>query len=161
GTGGPQASRARDFYRGNQQLLRKELHDNSELRALAGIYAPDRPGHFITFIGGGKHSKLVFILDPLGIPQVSPEEVALLSYGESDGGFWTAFHLADEYAKGTASSSEDHRLIDITHHEIDGEIKGTRITASDLIAFRSLAAGTRVIPLDLYRTLRVSRVQDE
>src|SRR5712691_4278620 len=161
GTGGPQAAKARDLYRENQQLLRKELHDNGELCALADLYAPQRPGYFYTFIGGGKHSKLIFLLDPLGIPQVSPEEVALLRYGQTAVGFWTAFHLADEYAKGTASSSEDHRLIDITHHEIDGAIKGARITASDLITFRSLAAGTRVIPLDLYRQLRVSRVSDE
>ena len=161
GSGGPQAEKARDYYRENQQLLRKELRDNGELRTLADLYAPQRPGYFYTFIGGGKHNKLIFLLDPIGIPSVSPEEVALLSYGEGDGGIWTAFHLADEYAKGTASSSEDHRLIDITHHEIDGAIKGTRITASDLITFRSLTAGTRVIPLDLFRTLRVSRVQDE
>jgi hypothetical protein len=161
GTGGPQASKARDLYRGNQQLLRKELHDNGELRALADFYAPQRTGYFEAFIGGGKHSKLIFLLDPLGLPSVSPEEVALLSYGDTDGGFWTAFHLADEYRKGTASSAEDHRLIDITHHEISGVIKGTRITASDVITFRSLAAGTRLIPLDLYRSLRVSRVQDE
>jgi hypothetical protein len=161
GTGGPQASKARDLYRSNQQILRKELHDNGELRTLADLYAPQRPGYFDAFIGGGKHGKLIFLLDPLGLPPVSPEEVALLSYGDSDGGVWTAFHLADEYRKGTASSSEDHRLIDITHHEIVGTIKGTRITASDVITFRSLAAGTRVIPLDLYRSLRVSRVQDE
>src|SRR6266404_1370846 len=161
GTGGPQASRARDLYRSNQQLLRKELHDNGELRALGDLYAPQRPGYFDVFIGGGKHSKLIFVLDPLGLPAVSPEEVALLSYGESDGGVWSAFHLADEYRKGTASSSEDHRLIDITFHEIVGTIKGTHINASDQITFRSLASGTRVIPLDLYRSLRVSRVQDE
>jgi hypothetical protein len=161
GTGGPQASKARDLYRENQQLLRKELHDNGELRALADLYAPEHPGYFNSFIGGGKHSKLIFLLDPLGIPQVSPEEVALLSYGQTDGGFWTAFHLADEYAKGTASSSEDHRLIDITHHQIDGAIKGTRITASDLITFRSVATGTRVLPFNLYRSLRVNRVSDE
>jgi len=161
GTGGPQAEKARDLYRTNQQLLRKELHDNGELRTLADIYAPQRPGFFDAFIGGGKHSKLIFQLDPLGLPQVSPEEVALESYGEGDGGVWTAFHFADEYAKGTASSSEDHRVIDMTHHEIDGAIKGTRISATDVITFRSLAAGTRVIPLDLYRQLRVSRVSDE
>ncbi len=161
GTGGPQAEKARDLYRTNQQLLRKELHDNAELRTLADLYAPQRPGFFDAFIGGGKHSKLLFLFDPLGIPQVSPEEVALASYGEGDGGIWTAFHMADEYAKGTASSSEDHRVIDITHHEIEGTIKGARMTASDVITFRSLAAGTRVIPLDLYRQLRVSRVSDE
>ena len=92
---------------------------------------------------------------------MAPEEVELASYGEGDGGIWTAFHLADEYAKGTASSSEDHRLIDIMHHEIDGTIRGTRITASDVITFRNLAGGTRVVPFNLYRTLRVRRVSDE
>src|SRR6266403_4504342 len=141
GTAGSQAARARDLYRSNQQLLRRELHDNGELRALGDLYAPQRPGYFNAFIAGSKHGKLIFLLDPLGIPQVSPEEVALFSYGDSDGGIWTAFHLTSEYANGTASSSEDHRLFDITHHEIDGAIHGAQITANDRITFRSLVAG--------------------
>src|SRR4030095_13536753 len=90
---------------------------------------------------------------------VSPEEVMLFSYGESDGGIWNAFHLADEYSKGTAASSEDHRLFDITHHEIDGVIKGTQITATDKVTLRPLVAG-RVLTFELYRSLRISRVQD-
>ena len=159
GNGGSQAARARDYYRENQQLMRKELRDNSELRVLTDIYAPQRPGFFEAFISGKKHSKLVFLLDPLGIPAVAPEEVALLSYGESDGGIWNAFHLADEYTRNTASSSEDHRLFDITHHEIDGTIKGTNIAASDKVTFRPLVPG-RVLSFNLFRTLRVSRVQD-
>jgi Carboxypeptidase regulatory-like domain/Peptidase family M1 domain len=159
GNSGGQAARARDLYRDNQQLLRKELHENRELRSLMDVYAPQRPGYFTAFIAGKKHEKLVFLLDPLGIPQVSPEEVALFSYGESDGGIWTAFHLADEYRQGTAASSEDHRLFDITRHEIDGSIKGTQITATDRVTFRPLVAG-RVLSFELYRTLRVSRVQD-
>jgi hypothetical protein len=160
GSSGPQAEKGRDLYRNNQQLLRKQLRDNGELRTLADIYAPQRPGYFNAFIGGKKHSKLIFLLDPLGIPFVSPEEVALVSYGETDGGIWTAFHLADEYRDGTAASSEDHRLFDITHHEIDGVIRGTHITASDRITFRPLVSG-RVLPFNLYRSLRVSEVQDE
>src|SRR5262245_13154838 len=159
GTAGAQASRARDLYRDNQTLLRKELRDNRELRTLTDIYAPQRPGYFNAFIGGKRHEKLIFLLDPLGIPQVSPEEVALFSYGESDGGIWNAFHLADEYRKGTAASSEDHRLFDITHHEIDGVIKGTQITATDRVTLRPLVAG-RVLNFELYRSLRISRVQD-
>ena len=160
GTGGPQADKAAELYRDNQQLLRKQLRDNAELRTLADLYAPGRPGYFVAFIAGKKHGKLVFLLDPLGIPQVSPEEIALFSYGETDGGIWSAFHLADEYSKGTAASSEDHRLFDITRHEIDGAIHGTQITATDRVTFRPLVAG-RVIPFSLYRSLRVSRVHDE
>ena len=101
GNGGSQAAKAREYYRDNQQLLRKELRDNNELRTLTDIYAPPRAGFFDAFIPGKKHGKLIFLLDPLGIPLVSPEEVALLSYGDTDGGIWNAFHLEDEYRRGT------------------------------------------------------------
>ena len=158
--GGAQAGRARELYRDNQELLRKRLRDNRELRTLADIYAGDQLGYFDAFISGRHFGKLVYLFDSLGLPEVSPEEVALLSFGETDGGVWTAFHRADEYKQGTANSSEDHRLIDMTHHEIDASIKGTRISATDRITFRALVAGTRVVPLSLYRSLRVSRVQD-
>ncbi|MFN2516588.1 MAG: M1 family aminopeptidase, partial [Pyrinomonadaceae bacterium] len=161
GTNGPQMARARDMFRENQTLLRSRLRDNHELRALADIYAPDRPGFFTAFINGRRFSKLVYHFNPLGIPEVSPEEVLLFSYGDTDGGLWTAFHRIDEYRKGTASNSEDHRVIDLTHHEIEGTIKGAHLTATDRITFRSLLPGTRVVLLNLFSTLRVSRVQDE
>jgi hypothetical protein len=160
GASGPQSRRANDLFRDNQSLLRKQLRDNSELRVLADLYAPGRPGFFTAFINGKRFSKLVYLFNPLGIPEVSPEEVLLLSYGEEDGGFWTAFHRISEYQKGTASSSEDHRLIDITHHEIDGTIKGAHLSATDRLTFRPLVPG-RVLLLSLYRTLRVNRVVDE
>ncbi len=160
GAGGPQFSHANDLFRENQTLLRKRLRDNGELRVLADLYAPERPGFFTAFINGKRFNKLVYLFNPLGIPEVSPEEVLLLSYGEDDGGLWTAFHRIEEYQQGTASSSEDHRVIDLTKHEIDGTIKGTRITATDRITFRALVPG-RVIPLNLFASLRVSRIHDE
>ncbi|HEX3249814.1 MAG TPA: carboxypeptidase regulatory-like domain-containing protein [Pyrinomonadaceae bacterium] len=159
-SGGPAASQARGFYRDNQELLRKRLRDNRELRTLYDLYNPAREGFFSAFIDGKRFNKLVFLLEPLGVPNATPEEVALLSYGDTDGGLWTAFHREEEYKKGTASSSEDNRLIDITHHEIDAAIKGTRLAATDRITFRNLRAGTRVVPFELFGPLRVSRVQD-
>lgn len=159
---GAQAARARELYREKESLLRKELRFiNLETRTLADLYATQRPGFFIAFIGGRRWSKLIYFLDPLGVPSVSPEEVALLSYGESDGGFWTAFHLADEYKNGTATSSQDGRLFDITHHEIDGAIRGTKIVATDLVTFRPLLADVRVLPFELFPSLRVKSLQDE
>ena len=161
GTNGPQASRAQDAYRDNQVLLRKTLRRNVELRTLVDLYNPQRPGFFTVFINGKRYNKLIFQYDPLGIPSVSPEEVLLQSYGETDFGSWTAFHRADEYAKGTVSSDEDHRIYDITHHNVDTVIRGAKLTCTDTITIRGLDAGARVLPFSLFPTLRVSHVRDE
>jgi hypothetical protein len=160
-TNGPQAQRARDIFRDNQALLRTRLRANMELRTLVDLYTPERPGFFVAFIGGKRFEKLVFQIDPLGIPEVSPEEVLLSSYGETDGGLWTAFHLSDEYKSGKGNSDEDHRIFDITHHEIDGAIKGTQLAATDTLTLRPLVPNSRVLPFDLFPTLRVGRVRDE
>ena len=159
-TGGPAASQARGAYRDNQELLRKRLRDNRELRTLYDLYNPAREGFFTAFIDGKRFNKLVYILEPLGVPNATPEEVALLSYGDTDGGLWVAFHREEEYAKGTASSSEDNRLIDITKHEIDAAIKGAHLAATDRLTFRNLRPGTRVVPFELFGPLRVKSVQD-
>ncbi|HYY99160.1 MAG TPA: carboxypeptidase regulatory-like domain-containing protein, partial [Pyrinomonadaceae bacterium] len=160
GSAGPQSSRARDVYRDNQGLLRKDLRVNMELRTLVDLYTPQRPGFLVAYVGGRRFEKLVYQIDPFGIPEVSPEEELLSSYGETDGGFWTAFHLSDEYAKGTASSDEDHRIFDITRHEMDCAIKGTQMAATDTVSFRALVPGSRVLPFSLFGSLRVGRVRD-
>lgn len=158
---GGQTSRARDAYRDIETLLRKQIHYNIDLRTLDDIYEPEAPGFFIAFPGGGRFDKLVFILDPRGIPEVTPEEVALESYSDTAGGIWTAFHLEGEYKNGLASNSQDRRTYDITHHKIEGTIRGARLSAKDLVTLRALTPKVRVLPLNLYKTLRVSRVTDE
>jgi hypothetical protein len=160
GASGADAERAKGIYHDNQVLLRRELRTNMELRTLVDMHTPQRPGFFIAYINGKRFEKLVFQIDPMGIPEVSPEELMLRSYGETDRGIWAAFHLSDEYKTGKASSNEDHRIFDITRHEIDAAIKGTQIAATDTVTLRPLVRGTRVLPFELYRTLRVSRVRD-
>jgi len=159
-SGGPAASQARDLYRSNQELLRKRLHDNRELRTLYDLYNPGHEGFFNAYINGKRFNKLIFQLEPFGASFVQPEEVVLSSYGDTDFGWWTAFHREDEYKQNKASSSEDRRIIDITHHEIDAAIKGAHLAATDRVTFRNLIPGTRVVPFDLFRTLRVTHVTD-
>jgi hypothetical protein len=158
--GGPGASHARDQYRSNQDLLRKRLRDNQELRTLQDLYNPAQEGYFKVFIDGKRFNKLIYQVEPFGVPSANPEEVALMSYGDTDGGIWAAFHREEEFKKGTASSSEDRRIIDIAQHDIDGVIKGSHFAATDKITFRNLVPGTRVIPFNLFRTLRVTSVTD-
>ena len=159
-TGGAGANQARDLYRNNMDILRKRLRDNRELRTLQDIYNPSQEGYFNAFLNGSRFNKLVYVVDPFGVPGAVPEEVALFSYGETDFGTWAAFHREEEFKKGTASSSEDRRIIDITQHDIDGAIKGSHLTITDRITFKNLIAGTRVIPFNLYGSLRVTSVQD-
>ncbi len=113
---GSKATRARDAFRAKEDLLRNEFRYNMATRILMDKYAPPRPGFFTTFIEGKKYSKLIYQIDPLGIEEVSPEQVALVNYSTESGGIWTAFHLADEYKKGTATSSQDRRVFDLSHH---------------------------------------------
>jgi hypothetical protein len=159
---GAQAARARDIYRDNQILLRSELRSNIEQRKLIDMYSTaTRPGFFVAFIGGRRFNKLVYEVDPLGSSLVSPEQVSLFSYGTTDGGIWAGFYMADAYRTGNTNSSQYKRLSDISHHEIDLTIRGTKITVSDTVTFSATTQGTRVLPFDLSPSLRVSRVQDE
>jgi hypothetical protein len=160
GAAGTQAGRARDAYREIQTFLHDQVRYNLDLRTLNDLYTPQRPGFFMSFPGGGRFDKLVYIVDPLAQPEVAPEQVALESYSETEGGIWTAFHLAGDYQSNVDLNSQEHRLYDISRHEITATIRGTRILATDRVTLKTLAE-TRVLPFDLYRTLRVSRVRDE
>ncbi len=167
----PEAVRA--AFKNHQRELRRELRQTIELRLLADLYNPvrspadnhsDYPGQFTAFIKGRKHKKLIFGTDPLGFaPSLpSPEEVGLFSYERSTRGIWSLFHYEQEYVRGTASSSEDHREYDILHYRIEAVIdRGEHLTASAQVTFRPRMPGLRVIQFALFPRLRVSRVLDE
>jgi hypothetical protein len=157
-TNGSQSGRARDEYREKEDLLKNSFHYNMATRILMDAYAPPRPGFFTSFIQGEKNGKLVYQLDPLGIADVSPEQVMLYNY--SDNAVWTAFHLEDEYKKGTANNNVDRRIFDLSKHEIDITLRGTKIFASDKVTIKNLVTGQRVLPFDLFPSLRVKRVFD-
>ena len=161
GTNGAKSSQARDAFREKEFLLRNQFRYNMPTRILMDAYGPTRPGFFTSFIEGKKFSKLVYQLDPLGIENVSPEQVMLLSYDTENRGILTAFHLADEYKKGTAKSSTDRRVFDLTRHEIDVTIRGTKMFATDKATMVNRVPSQRVLPFDLYPSLRVKRVLDE
>jgi hypothetical protein len=161
GTGGAQAQRALDAFREKESRLRNQFRYNMSSRILSDIYAPQRKGFFTVFIDGNKFGKLVYQIDPLGVSEVYPEQVALISYGETTGGIWTAFHLSEEYKKGTGNSWQDRRIYDITHHNIDTTVDGTRLLVKDEITLKMREANARFLPFDLYRSLRVKAVTDE
>ena len=157
---GSQAAHARDAYKEIQTMFRKDVHYNLDLRTLADLYAPKRDGFFWAFPAGGRFDRLAFVVDPLSQPEIAPEQVALYSFSETEGGIWTSFHLADDYKGDTDLKKQDHRVFDISRHEIEGTIRGTRITATDKVTLSTLMP-SRVLPFELYKSLRVTHVKDD
>ncbi len=158
---GTNGARAIDAYKEKETLMKKVFHYNISARMLTDIYSPERPGFFLGFIAGRNFDKLTFQLDPLGLPEVYPEQVELSSYSDSNGGIWTAFHLQEEYKKGNANSWTDRRLYDISNHNLETTIQGTRMIIKDVITIKALTPNLRYLPFDLYRTLRVKSVRAE
>jgi len=161
GNGGAQAEKARSEFRSKERTLRDTFKYNIQARILSDVYAPKRKGFFSVFIEGEKFGKLIYGIDPLGHEEVYPEQVELISYGDTTGGIWTAFHMQDEYKKATAVSWADRRPYDIKHHNLDTTIDGSRLKVTDEITLEMREADSRLLAFDLYRTLRVSAVLDE
>jgi len=138
---------------------------NVEADMLTELYDPDVGGSFRAYLKGEKYDDLRFFVVPQGaLPMLpSPEEVALMSIdpiGLNEGIFYLS-HRAEEWAKGTASSNEDKRLVKSEHYRIDTRIAGNRqLTAMTEVRFRCLLPGARVLRFGLLPSLRVSRVTD-
>ena len=160
-TGGTQAEAARDKFRDKESALRTILRYNIASRLLSDIYSPLRKGMFMGFMDGEKFSKIIYGIDPLGHADVYPEQVQLVSYGDTTRGIFTAFHTEDEYKKGGDVNKRDGRVYDIKNHRMDVTISGTRILAKDEVTLEMREANSRFLPFDLYSTLRVKSVKDE
>jgi hypothetical protein len=157
------------LLRDSQHAMRHEqtLKYNLEARILQDVLSTEPGSFFLAFVHGEKYNgKELFVVDPHGAPTllmpVAPEEVELLTYDENKLGVWTAFHNSSEYKKGTASGAERNGVIRIEHQQLDTRIeKNAHLSGKATVTFVSQVDGLRVVPFDLYRTLRVENVIDE
>jgi carboxypeptidase family protein/peptidase M1-like protein len=145
-----------------EALFSGEDVENLEAILLGYLHNSKRQPTFNAFIFGRKHNDLRFQIRPYGgLPQLlSPEEVALINNEPQgrDEGIWYLTHKEDEWRKGTASSSEDKRLIDAENYRIETVISGEKLTSACELTFTALIDGERVFRFGLLPTLRVTRV---
>jgi hypothetical protein len=136
--------------------------ENLEALTLSYLHNPNRAPFFSAYIFGKKHGDLRFHIRPHGaLPQMlSPEEVALINYDVAgkEEGVWYLSHLESEWKGGAASSSEDKRVIDAEHYQIETTINGEKLTAKCELTFAGLADGERVLRFNLLPTLRATKV---
>ena len=159
GKGAPDSEfskQAQEFH----NFARLKLKDNLDLRLLEDVLSPTPGGYFLAVLHGRKYPHLLFTIDPHGVPDVSPEEVALLNWSDWGTTYPLAFYRAAEYANNTANGSERNAAYRITNEDLDVSIeKGGLLTSLATVEIRADQDGTVVIPLDLYPTLRVTRVE--
>jgi hypothetical protein len=143
-----------------QQQLRKKLKDNLSARLLEDVLSSGQGGKFIAFIKGKNYSdKMVYDVDPHGSGPVKPEEVCLLLWDDNHAGIWASFHLSKEYETGTANSDEQNKTVTIEHQKLDTSIaRSANLTGTAQTTFTALQDGVRVVPLNLYPSLRVDSV---
>jgi hypothetical protein len=142
-------------------LYYDKFNGNLDLRLLEDVLSPDPGGYFMAAIHGHKDTHLFFILDPQGVDQVAPEEVALVNWStvEDTATYLLAFHRATEYADGVPSGNEHNAAYKILNESLDvGIEKSGFLTDVATIEVRAQQDGVSVIPMDLYPTLRVSQV---
>lgn len=135
--------------------LRNTLHQNIDLRLLEDVLSPAPGGYFFAAIRGGRSHHLFFTVDPRGAPAVQPEQVSLLN-STSWGLIWlTAFTPAPAPGDPAASGQPFH----VDREDLDTTIeKNGFLTATATLHLIADENGVAVAPLDLYPTLRVSRV---
>ena len=133
------------------------LKYNLDARILQDVSSSEPGGLFWAFIHGKKYDgKEIFMIDPHGARDVEPEEVELMTNDENRFGIWVALHLGEEIKNGTALSSQKNAVIRIDHQQLDTTIeRNATLTGKSATTFVSQVNGLRVIPFNLFRTLRV------
>jgi hypothetical protein len=140
---------------------------NLDARILQDVLSKDAGGLFVAFVHGNKYNgKEIYFIDPRGAPglvhQVAPEEIEFLTYDDNKLGTWAAFHFSREYKDGSATGTQQNYSYQITQQQLDTTIeKHAQLNGKATTTLVSLVDGLRVIPFDLYPTIRVQSVTDE
>jgi len=134
---------------------RSKLFENIDLRLLQDVLSPAPGSYFLAVIRGKKNHNLFFTVDPNGAPAVSPEEVSLMSWNDWGRAYLAAFRLSSSTA--TDVPNEAYR---IDNEDLDVTIERSGfLTGLATVHVSALQDGLTVVPLSLFPTLRVSKVE--
>jgi peptidase M1-like protein len=128
----------------------RELKFNLEARILEDVLSPEPSGLFVAFVHGKHYNgKELFAIDP----HSSEDQVELMTYDETKWGTWMGYSLSQH------DKSARRNRIHIEHQQLDTTIeKSGNLTGKAATTFVSLNDGLRVVPLELFHTLRVESV---
>jgi hypothetical protein len=132
-----------------QNTTRHKLKRNLEARILEDVLSSEPGGYFVAFIHGRRYSsKEEFEVDP----NRESEQVNFWTYADNKQGNWVSVSLSDPRIIARKTINIVHQQLDVTF-EKNGRLDGEAI--ADVISQRN---GLRVVPLDLFPSLRVESV---
>ena len=129
-----------------QNTTRHKFKSNLESRILEDVLSPDPGGFFQAFVHGKRYNdKELFTIDP----RSSSDQVEFMTYDENKFGVWMGFGL----------SGVPQNRIHIEQQQLDTTIdKGANLTGKAVTTFTAQVSGLRVVPFDLFHSLRVLSV---
>ena len=128
------------------------LKHNLEARILQDVLSSEPGGLFVAFVHGKRYNdKEIFVVDPRGAPYVMGDEVGLMTYDENKCGVWAGFNLSGRHKRGGP--------IRIEHQQLETTLeKNANLGGKATTTLVSQINGLRVVPFDLFHTLRVQSV---
>ena len=136
----------------SQHTMRHKLKTNLEIRLLQDLLSSQPGGYFIAFIHGKRYNgQELFEIDPYD----GTEQVHFSTYDENKAGEWASFPL----------SGKDNKIpvgnrVQITHQTLNTTLeKNANLIGKSTTEVTARFDGVRVVPFDLFPTLRVRGVK--
>jgi hypothetical protein len=141
-------------FKDSQHTTRIRLKTNLESRILEDVLSPEPGGLFVAFIHGKRYNdKELFSIDP----HRGGDHVEFITYDEEKYGRWASFPLSGVYKRGTVGMP-----IEIDGQQLDTTIEGNaNLTGKATTTFVARLDGLRVVPFNLFHSLRVHDVSSD
>jgi len=141
-------------FKDSQHTMRHKLKDNLEARILEDVLSPEPGGLFCAFIHGKRYDgQELYIIDP----HEARDQVGFMTYDESKFGEWASFPMSGERKNGAIGQP-----VRIEHQQLDTTLeKSGNLIGKAKTEFTAHLDGLRVVPFNLFRTLRVKSVKTE
>jgi hypothetical protein len=138
----------------SQHTMRHKLKHNLDARILEDVLSPSPGGLFVAFIHGKRYNgQELYTIDP----HEGRDQVSFMTYDENKLGEWASFPMSGERKPGTIGHP-----IRIDHQQLETTLeKNANLIGRAKTDFTAQLEGVRVVPFNLFRTLRVRNVKSQ
>jgi hypothetical protein len=141
----------------------REIGVNMAARLAVSVLNEERPGLFVAEFDKGRRGRFTCLLDfqtriPVAQFGLNGGEKGLIYTHKADfysNDVWMAFYALDDYAKGTVSYSDAFNLVEVTHYDLDVDLRDAKnaFGMTTRMEMTSLGGTVRAVPFVLSESL--------